>query len=156
MTMDFALPATQLNGDLDVLTTQDLDDDPNTVLEIDRAWYVQPHWYVDGTAAYYLGGMWNIAVNVESMGGGFEGTLVRMSIPTTALGPGPITHRLEYRPRIRIPSRLEDPDHAIPRDGEYKLVVSLTYTTPHNQHGRIAGFIEGPMLQFYHFDTPNP
>lgn len=158
MPIDFALPPAQLRGDIAVLTSveADPDVDPNTVLEIDREWYLRPHWWVDGTAAYYLGGTWHLEVNVESMGPGVEKTLATIDIPTTALGPGPITHRLEYKPVIRIPSRHEDPLHSIPQDGAYKLVVVLTYTTPFNQHGRIAGFTDGPMLQFYHFDTPNP
>ncbi len=154
MSMDFAL--TQLSGDIAVLTYQDMDQDPNPVLEIDRDWYVQAHWWIDGTAAYYLGGTWHIAVNIESMGPGVEKTLATVDVPVTALGPGPITHRLEYRPWIHIPSRLQDPDNSIPTDGVYKLVVVLTYTTAFGQHGRIAGFNEGPMLEFYHFDTPNP
>jgi len=108
-----------------------MDQDRNTVLEIDRAWYVQPHWYVDGTAAYYLGGTWNIVVKVESMGEEQEGVLVRTSIPTTYPGTRTINHRLEYRPWIRIPSRLEDPDRAIRTDGEYKLIVALTIP-PHS------------------------
>lgn len=150
MTMDF--PFEELSGNLDVLAFRDQDEDPNTVLEIERHWYVRPHWFVDGPGAKDLGGTWHLAIIVESIGAGVERTLKTIDIPITQLGPGPVTHPLEYRPWIHIPSRVEDPDHAIMQDGLYRLAAVLTYTNEFGHHGRMAGYIEGPLLQFYHFE----
>ncbi len=150
MTMDFPFP--QLTGDIHVNTYLDVDGDRNTVLEINRHWYIQPHWWVDGAGATDLGGTWHVSVIVESMGRGVEKTLKTVDIPITDLAPLPRAHTLEYHPWIHIPSRLENVDESIPEDGAYKLVILVTYTNQFGTHGRMAGFVEGPLLQFYHFE----
>lgn len=157
MSMDFPI-GFGLTGDIKALTHSDPVAPPNTVLEIDREWFVNVQWYVDGAAASFLGGQWQVSVIVESMGIGDEKTLVSESYLTTDTSdiPGEM-HSLEYNKEIRIPPRAEvplDPIRAIQAEGVYKLIVLVTYLTPFNQHGRIAGFAEGPVLQFYHFDVP--
>lgn len=154
MPMDFPKLTTGLKGDMDMLACQDMDGDPNSVLEIDRDWYVQPHWYVDGDAAPFLGGTWHIQIKVESIAGGDEKIVARLDLPVGATGPGPLTHALEYRPWIRVPGLDSHEPDAIQVEGVYMVVAVLTYTTPNNRVGRIAGFHEGTLLQFYHFTVP--
>lgn len=156
MPMDFPVPPAILSGDLMAAVHFDPDSDPNPVLEIDRDWWVRARWFVNGAFAPFLGGTWHVQVIVESMGTGDEKTLATETYPVTAVDNIPsITEPLEYSKWIHIPSHLMDPDptKSIQNEGVYKLVLLLTYRTPSNLVGRIAGFVEGPLVQFYHFQV---
>lgn len=145
MTFNFDMPFTELTGGIHVHTYQDPDTDPNSVLEINEPWTVKPHWWIKGPGFQDLAGTWHLKIIVESMGAGVEKTLLEQDYPFTVTG--------DYQPTIVIPSRLMDPNHSIPDDGAYKLVLLLTYTNVFGRHGRMAGFAEGPILQFYHFES---
>jgi hypothetical protein len=150
MAFDFPIPG--LTGDVDILTHQDPDPDPNTVLEIQDQWMVRAHWWIQGPIVPFMAGTWHVSVIVESMGKAGEKTLKTVDVPFTP----PVGNPRHYLVDIPIPSYLTEPDpeKAITEDGVYQLVVVITYTTPGGQVGRMAGFNEGPLLQFYHFEVP--
>lgn len=149
MAMDFPFPPALLSGEILATTHFDPDQDRNNVLEIDRHWFVKAQWYLEGPIASYLGGTFHVQVVVEGIGRGDEETLATVDVPTSS--GYMVGDQLMFSQWIHIPSRLENPNpnKVINRPGVYKLVLVLTYTRPTGKTGRIAGFTEGPMIQFY-------
>lgn len=143
-------------GDINVFTVQDPDVDPNTVLEIDQDWKVKATWFVDSpNFAYIAGGVWHLAINIESMGQGQEKTLANVDVAGNApTSFNPLTGHMEYEKVVTIPKRdplVTPPALTINQEGIYKLVLVLTYTNALGLVDRIAGFHEGLMVQFYDF-----
>lgn len=133
-----------LNGDFSIVPR-----DPNgvvpqlTILRATDDWVVDVQWNISGSLAEFIGASktWTVTLLLESMGQGFEGPIA--SYTTSALG-GLIQN---YGP---IPVSI--PKNPMLADGNtskiYKLVGVLTLAdgaTPLP----VAGYAEGPMLQFY-------
>lgn len=150
-----ALP--NLTGDIFIFTFQDPDNDPNTVLEISTDWSVKVRWHIIGLGANNLAGAdWHVKVKIESMGEGEEKTLRDVTVPGGNYDPATSTaSHLDYEvtipilardPAVRLADRVND-------EGVYRLVAVVTHDKVGGFPGpdRVAGFIEGPMLQFYAF-----
>jgi len=142
--------ATDLEGKITDVDVFDFDLDPNHVLPRDKEWSVRVKWQVSGLCAPGLGGEWQIRVNLESMGGGFEGTIKR---DTLAVNSVPPALNLNYDKTIKLPR----PD-SISRfiAGTYKLVVIITHTNTGGgvtKQTRMAGFYEGHLLEFTDSDV---
>lgn len=157
MPMDFdrhSLP--NVSGDVLAFALQDPDVDPNTVLEIDKDWKVRVEWHAVGTGAHNLAGAdWHVTLKIESMGGGDEKTLKSVTVPGTGYVPGSTPTHVHYSTEIPIQARVPGmnlPDR-INQDGVYRLIAIVTHDKVGGFPGpdRVAGFIEGPMLQFYSF-----
>ncbi len=123
--------------------------DPNgmvpetTILRATDEWAVDVSWNISGAAAEFVdqSKMWTVTLFLESMGTGFEGPVGKLQVP--AMG-GLVQ---EYGPHtITIAANLALAEGNTSRT--YKLVGVLTLaqgTTPLP----IAGYHEGPILQFY-------
>jgi hypothetical protein len=149
-----ALP--KLSGDVLAFTFQDPDIDPNAVLDIDHDWKIRVEWHVLGAGANNLAGAdWHIKVNIESMGPQEEKTLENVIVPGTAYLPISTANHVHYAKEITVQAR--DKTQPLPdrvnEEGVYRLVVILTHDKVGGFPGpdRVAGFREGPMLQFYAF-----
>lgn len=149
-----ALP--HVSGDVLALAFQDPDLDANTVLEIDRDWRVRVDWHVTGVGAHLLAGApWHIKLKIESMGGEEEKTLKEVTVLGTDYVAGSTPLHVHYSTDIPIQARV--PGNPLPdrinEEGVYRLVAIVTHDKVGGFPGpdRVAGFIEGPMLQFYAF-----
>ncbi len=133
--------------DVDVL---DADLDPNHVLPRNREWRVRVKWQIKGLCAPGLGGDWQIRVNLESMGKGFEGTVKQENVPVNSVAPA-LT--LNYDKTVALPRPDSFADFIA---GTYKLVIIITHTNTGGgvtKRTRMAGFYEGYLLEFTDFDV---
>jgi hypothetical protein len=136
---------TDLSGEILEVDVYDSDMDPNHVLQDSLEWYVRIKWQVKGLVAPGLGGDWNIRVNLESMGEGFEGTVKNEIVPVST---APIATTRTYDATITLP-KVENLPNFIA--GTYKLVLVITHTNTGaaiTKRTRMAGFYEGPLLDF--------
>ncbi|MCI0350155.1 MAG: hypothetical protein L0Z53_12085 [Acidobacteriales bacterium] len=111
---------------------------PTTIIRTTDTWHVSISWVIAGIVADALAGAWQVSAFLESMGTGFEGQVgVTLNIN---LAVDPSTPR-NYNALITVPPGTPA--------GAYKLVTTVTYLTPANQPGFMAGYEEGPILQFF-------
>lgn len=137
--------AKDLSGEILDVAVYDQDMDPNHVLQDNLEWYIRIKWQVSGLCAPGLGGDWNIRVNLESMGTGFEGTLKTQVVPVSDVAPA--ATRI-YETTIKLPKAESIPGLIA---GTYKLVLVITHTNTGGgvtKRTRMAGFYEGPLLDF--------
>jgi hypothetical protein len=112
---------------------------PSTVLEASAPFTIQCSWTISPLAALLLGGQWQVAAYVESMGPGPEqevGPTV-----TIALNGG-----TNYSANIVVPANTLPNNPAPPASGVYKTVTVLT----HRNFGAttdVVGIVEGPVLR---------
>ena len=142
--------AADLNGQITEVEILDSDMDPNHVLSRDRAWSVKVKWQIGGLCAPGIGGDWQIRVNLESMGAGFEGTVKEESLPVNSAAPA--RTRL-YEKVINLPRPADVPNL---RAGTYKPVIVITHTYTGagvTKRTRMAGFYEGYILDFVDADV---
>ncbi|HSJ85772.1 MAG TPA: hypothetical protein VK909_01090 [Anaerolineales bacterium] len=140
---------TDLEGAITSVQVYDVDMDPNHVLPRNREWYVAVQWQVKGLCAPGLGGDWHIRVNLESMGGGFEGTVKEQIVSVNSIAPA-LT--LNYAETIALPSPNTIGGF---NAGAYKLIVIITHTNTGGgvtKRTRMAGFYESYLLEFTDFD----
>jgi hypothetical protein len=134
-----------LSGEILEVAVTDADLDPNYVLQDDLEWKVRIKWQVKGLVAPGLGGDWNIRVNLESMGEGFEGTVKNEIVPVSE---APIALTRTYERTITAPKMNGFTGFVA---GTYKLVLIITHTNTGaavTKRTRMAGFYEGPLLDF--------
>jgi hypothetical protein len=123
--------------------------DPNgivpeqTVIRMADRWRIDIKWKLQGLLVGMLNGSWRVRVYLESMGGMAEPMILNEPVPfPTGATPDPFT--LQYH-------LTRDFGPNVPaEEGVYKLVVVITSVTPANTPGPFAGFVDGPLLQFYH------
>jgi hypothetical protein len=116
--------------------------DPTTIIRFDQDWVVTMEWGLQGSLKSMICGEWCLNVDLESIGPGEE-----MELPTQELhvkldpcGTG------KYKKDIRIPAGTVKPEHC---STPYKLVATVTYLNACGRPGPMAGFVEGPIVQFY-------
>lgn len=118
---------------------------PATIIQTDDEWTIEVHWSLDGPAAPFLCGQWQVAAFVESIGPGEEKQVGEtQTVPMDAAPPLPTPRT--YTTTIVVPAG----ELAV---GAYKLVTLINA----NQNGvplEMAAFIEGPILQFYESGSP--
>ena len=142
------LPGTDLAISNFKATVYEVDNPPPpdmepTVIRTDQAWGVRVHFETSGNAATWLSGKWCVGVFVESIGPGQELEAGWLHVDLT---PGlvlPIAYDTEIKVpagKITVPSHLTRP---------FKLVTTVSYMDPNGAVLPMAGFLEGPIVQFY-------
>jgi hypothetical protein len=110
---------------------------PTTIIRTNDTWHVFISWRIAGIVADALAGTWQVHAFLESMGPGLE---AQVGSQTINLNADPTTPR-DYNALLTVPPGTPA--------GTYKLVVTINYLTPANQPGFMAGYQEGPILQFF-------
>jgi hypothetical protein len=112
---------------------------PSAVLEAAAPFTIQCSWTISALAALLLGGEWQLAAYVESMGPGPEqqvGATVDVAL----------TGATSYSANITVPANTLPDDVGPGQSGTYKLVTLLT----HRNFGNVtdvAAVVEGPILR---------
>ncbi len=127
---------------------------PLTIIRTDQDWAVNVSWETTGLATGMITGNWHLHCFLESIGTGADLDLID---PGPSGGPSdhviplkPGTSPVPYFVHFDVPAgRVNIPDPVPPAGRLYRLVVSLTYREPTGGPGPMAGFVEGPILQFY-------
>jgi hypothetical protein len=113
---------------------------PTTVLRTNQTWFVNVHWETTGLITSWVAGNWDLHLYLESMGPGDEIEVtdpIHHVVPLTP-GPSPISYDFP----INVVAGIVVP-------GAYKLVFTARYITPLGDPGQMAGYWEGPIIQFY-------
>jgi hypothetical protein len=118
---------------------------PTTIIRTDQEWGVKVYWFLKGSLAEYICGDWCARVHLESIGDGPEGSWESKKIPLNPCGDGKYYYDFEFKPGEITADYCSTP---------YKLVVTVTYHSECYKPGPIAGFVELPIVQFYHADAP--
>ncbi|MBI3243100.1 MAG: hypothetical protein HYZ49_12475 [Chloroflexi bacterium] len=140
---EVSLPEPYLGGDIYAEVYEVKGAKPTTIIRTDQEWGVKIHWELEGSLVPYICGEWCIHLCLESMGPGPELKLDHPHVPLDPCGNG------EYYSDFRVKPGIITGEHcSVP----YKLVVTVTYLTACEKPGPIAGFVEGPILQFYEPD----
>lgn len=110
------------------------------VIQVNDDWSVQVDWIVSGDAVVGLNpaACWNINIALESIGPGLEAIVGKAAEP---VGAPAMTHT--YSKTIDIPANFPGLG-----PGVYRLSVSLTLDNA-GTPVPLAGFREGPAIQFY-------
>jgi len=116
--------------------------EPNHIIRIDSDWSVHVEWELTGHLTKLICGQWCLSVLLESIGPGPE-----LKLPST-------THYIDLDPcgDGQYESWNNFKPGAVPAEScstPYKLVVAITYYNKCGKPGPIAGFYEGPIVQFY-------
>jgi len=142
--------AADLNGLVNSVEILDADMDPNHVLDRKLPWSVRVKWQISGLCAPGIGGDWTIRVNLESLGAGFEGTLMTVTVPVSDAIPATVRH---YDKTISLPKPIATPGLIA---GTYKPVIIITHTNTGggvSKRTRMAGFYEAYMVDFIDADV---
>lgn len=134
----YGLPPAFLDGNLTAALI-DSTGTPNRVLERNQPCSIKVDWSINGPVAPGLGGDWRIQVFMESMGPGPELSIGTTTVPLNSVPPAAVRN---YTATLNIPGG------TVPADGTYKLTLVLTHTNL-GVPDRMAGFVEGPVVQFY-------
>jgi hypothetical protein len=118
---------------------------PSTIIRATDPWAVRVKWEIAGDQARFIGPneTWNVRVFLESMGPGPENQQNLPTLQVLATGGTP----QNYDHMITIPANTDLANPAF--SGVYKLVVVLTLRDAANNPLPVAGFHEGPVVQFY-------
>src|SRR4051794_29753117 len=136
---DIQFPNTLLGPGSFSATVVDNNGAPSAVLEAGSPFTVQAAWSISALAALLLGGEWQLAAYVESMGPGPEqqvGATVNIAL----------TGATNYNADITVPANTLPDDVGPGQSGTYKLVTLLT----HRNFGSVtdvAAVVEGPILR---------
>ena len=114
--------------------------EPQTVIRDTQAWDINVRFQEQGAA--FLVGNWVVDAYVESIGGGVE---VHLGQAVSPIANAPIVHTLVIPVPPGVPGVLAGHETT-----PYKLVVTLTANTGTGFQWAMAGFEEGPILQFFH------
>lgn len=129
-----------IKGNISNLLITDLDGDPNLVLDVDSKFLVHVDWSLTGLLQPALGGEWHLHIYAESIGPGADAVLYDTVIP---LNPAVQNYHF-VTPQLTMPTGTD----GNVLDGTYQLSAILTHTHS-GIRTHMAGFIEGPMVQFY-------
>lgn len=116
--------------------------EPNHIIRYDSDWSVHVKWELTGHLTKLISGKWCLSVLLESMGPGPE-----LKLPNPAqyfdlnpCGDGQYEYWIHFEDGTVPVAACSTP---------YKLVVAITYYNECGKPGPIAGFYEGPIVQFY-------
>ena len=117
--------------------------EPLSIVRTDQEWAVALKWRMEGGLVQFVAGKWQIHLYLESVGPGPELRLPQANIEIEV----PINHKNgQYEYEFRVPPGVATVEHTTTL---YKVVAAVTYITPYGDPGPMAGFVEGPILQFY-------
>lgn len=133
-----------LSAQIGALVTEVGGVDPTTIIRVDQDWKIHVYWTVKGNLTELVCGKWCVNAFLESMGPGPEINLHPADLKID-LQPAPGAN--DYYAMLLIQAGAVKADDC---STPFKLVVTVTYMTPKGQPGPAAGFVEGPILQFYH------
>ena len=119
---------------------------PSTIIKTDDAWQVEVKWEIDGVAASFIGGEWEVSVFVEAIGPGAEKQVgTTKNVPLSDAAPLPLPRA--YTTAVDVPAF--DPNTGAGLDkGAYRLITLVNYKNQ-NMPLEMAAFVEGPILQVY-------
>jgi hypothetical protein len=130
-------------------------DTPTSIIRSDQNWGVKIKWYLEGTLVPFVCGYWCINLYFESMGSpkGPDHNEDEFDLRAPdhkfkldpCLKPDKDGH-VWYYYDFKVPPGTIKPGHC---GRPYKVVAAVTYETICDQPGPMAGFVEGPMIQFY-------
>jgi hypothetical protein len=112
---------------------------PSNVVEAGQQFVIHAEWTISRLAALLLGGDWQLATYVESIGPGPEA-----QVGSTVVVP--LNGGTRYSADVIVPANSLPDDPAPPISGVYKLATVLT----HRNFGvstDVVGIVEGPMLR---------
>jgi hypothetical protein len=107
----------------------------NTIISLTDDWHLKVDWQVHGMFVPMMCGTWHVKVFLESIGPGPE--IEAASADFVMTGDSDYSHTFFIGPR-----KPEKP-------GPYKLVTIITATNRKGHPSPLAGYDEGPILQFY-------
>ncbi len=150
---------TQLQGSITSFAVQEFNSalpalSPTTIIRTDQPWRVHIEWRTRGLAAAVQGGQFKVNAYLESIGPGQDlrlplATAISKPLLSGVLSavPAPDFWQRDYAADVSVAPGVvpTDPEASRP----YKLVVAITYDMPSGTPGPMAGFQEGPILQFY-------
>jgi hypothetical protein len=113
---------------------------PSTVIKTTQPWAIQVNWRVIGIAAPVIFGTWYVEGYLESMGIGAE-----LEVPE---GATPMAGAGDYTVNLLVPAGFVPVTPGEPST-PFKLTVTLTARALNGVPYPMAGYIEGPILQFY-------
>ena len=140
---EVALPEPYLGGDIYAEVYEVGGAKPTTIIRTDQEWGVKLHWDLKGSLAPFICGEWCIHLFLESMGPAPELKLdpyPKYEMPLDPCGDGEYYFDFRVKPGIVTGQHCSNP---------YKVVVTVTYLNACHKPGPIAGFVEGPLVQFY-------
>jgi len=113
--------------------------DPTNLIRSDQDAFVRIRLRTEGAYTTMIGGKFRLRLHLERMGPGPE-----LNLPAAPVEVGlvPGVSPQNYTRNITIAAGSVTP-------GAYKLVTTVTYESLAGNPGPIAGYSEGPILQFY-------
>jgi hypothetical protein len=112
---------------------------PSGVLEAGDPFTIETKWSIGLLAALLLGGQWEVAAYVESIGAGPE-----QQVGATVVVP--LNGGQNYAATITVPANTLPNDPSPPASGVYKLVTVLIHRN-FNKVSNVAAVAEGPILR---------
>lgn len=112
---------------------------PSSVLEAAKDFTINASWSIDPAAALLLGGQWEVAAYVESVGQG----------PEQQVGPTeivPLNGTASYSRTVTVPAGTLPDNPQPPLSGVYKLIVVLIHRN-FAAVSDVAAVAEGPFLR---------
>lgn len=144
MSFEIAVPTDKpLYGFMEARVVDINGDSPDNIINIKDAWVVDFHWHLHGPMAKCITGKWCLHVHLESIGKGpelslFEGRDVEVELDPC--GDGHYQYRFDVKAGTVTADACSTP---------YRVVATLTYRTPCDKPGPMAGFADLGMVQFY-------
>ena len=136
---DIQFPNALLGPGQLLATVNDNNGNPTTVLDAGQQFSIDAIWSIDPVSALLMGGRWEVAAYVESIGPGPEqqvGGTVRV----------PLNGGQAYAATVTVPANTLPNNPAPPNSGVYKLVTVLTHRN-FGQVSDVAAVVEGPILR---------
>jgi hypothetical protein len=136
---DIQFPNALLGPGQLLATVNDNNGNPTTVLDAGQQFSIDAIWSIDPVSALLMGGRWEIATYVESIGPGPEqqvGGTVQV----------PLNGGQAYAATVTVPANTLPNNPAPPNSGVYKLVTVLTHRN-FGQVSDVAAVVEGPILR---------
>jgi hypothetical protein len=121
----------------------EVNEPPSRIIDVKDDLLIDINWCLTGSMLSYICGQWCVQVFLDCMGGGAPWKHV------DRLDVDPATHPDGcYELTVTLPAntvKVSKDDCALP----CWFVVCITFIDKAKKPGAIAGFVEGPMLQFY-------
>lgn len=113
---------------------------PTTIMRTDQAWHAHVEWDTSGLLTGWIAGKWDLHLYLESVGPGPEIELTDPNEHEIPLKPGPSPIHYHYHPDVKA---------GVVPPGAYQLVLTLTYKDAAGNPGQMAGWWQGPIIQFF-------
>ncbi len=137
------LASPYLSGSINGYITEVGGEQPTTIIRSDQDWKVHVEWELTGKLTEFVCGKWCVSAFLESIGPGQE---LRLPANSLEIDLDPEAGPNKYSVWFTVPAGTIKPENC---STPYKLVLTVTYLTPKHRPGPMAGFVEGPIVQFY-------